>query len=93
VPTPRQYGALAGRPWDVVLADLPAVHAAHNDTEHDGVLGLLEHAPRPIDLLLRSLLDVRSTAARPGFRTGRRRSRPPAGAVPVEATVPVGVSS
>jgi MinD-like ATPase involved in chromosome partitioning or flagellar assembly len=73
-PSARQLANLVERSWDVVLGELPAIQVAQNDTARDGLLGFATAAPRPIELLTRSLLDLEQPT-RVGRSGGWRRSR------------------
>jgi MinD-like ATPase involved in chromosome partitioning or flagellar assembly len=87
-PSARHLSRLVDRPWDVVLADLPAIQVAQNDTVREGLLRLVTAPPRPVELLTRSLLDL-GTSTRPGRtgRFGRSRGTPS----PSTPNVPVAV--
>lgn len=90
-PSARQLANLVHRSWDVVLGDLPAIQVAQNDTAKDGLLGLADAPPRPVELLTRSLLDL-GPPSRAGRSSSRRRARGAAGSAPPDSTtVPIAV--
>jgi Flp pilus assembly CpaE family ATPase len=71
-PGPRQLGALVERGWDATIPESPAIHAAQNQIDGQGLLELAGAPPRAVDDAVRAILDLPAGGA---TAFTRRRSR------------------